>query len=715
MSKKFFYKLLILLFVVVCFVIFWRHGGSNYFSLTYIKATQAQLSVFTKAHPIIMYSGFFALYVLVAAISLPGGAVALTLMAGALFGIVTGTIIVSFASTIGATLAFSIARFLFGNSLQKKYQHKLTTINQGIQREGMLYLFALRLVPLFPFFLINILMGLTKFPARKFYIVSQIGMLPGTIVYVYAGTALSQLNSAKSILSTDILLAFCLLALLPFVAKKIMTYLRNRKIYKQFKRPRKYDYNLVVIGAGAAGLVASYIASAVKAKVALIEKHKMGGDCLNYGCVPSKAIIKASRIVNDAQQCKRYGFDAVDVKFDFAKIMQRVHQVIKNIAPHDSVERYKKLGVNCFLGEAKIVDPFTVLVNGKTLTTKNIIIAAGAKPFIPPIPGIDKINYVTSDTIWNLTKLPKTLLVLGGGPIGLELAQAFARLGSKVIQVEMQPNILIREDKEVQNHITKAFAKENIDLLTDHKAVEFKKRGKRQFLICAHKNKSIEIEFEVALIAIGRKARTEGYGLQDIGIEISKFGTIQADKFLRTTYPNIYVCGDITGPYQFTHYAAHQAWYAAVNALFSPFKKFKLDNSLVPWCIFTDPEIARVGLNENEAKANNLNYDITKYDIADLDRAIIDGVNTGFIKVITKKDSDKVLGVTVVGKHAGELIAEFVLAMKHNIGLNKILSTIHIYPTLTESNKYVAGVWKQKTASRRMLRILKIFHTWMRN
>ena len=483
---------------------------------------------------------------------------------------------------------------------------------------------------------------------------------------------------------------------------------------KTFKKPKKFDRNLVVLGAGSAGLVTSYIAAAVKAKVTLIEKNLMGGDCLYTGCVPSKALIRSAKFLAHARRANEFGFKSADVEFDFADIMQRVQRVIKTIEPHDSAERYSELGVECITGEAKITSPWTVEVNGKTLTTRSIVIAAGAHPFVPPIPGIEHVSYYTSDTIWELRELPKRLIVLGGGPIGCELAQCFTRFGSHVSQIEMLPRLLIREDTEMSELVMQRFIKEGISVLTNHKAKEFLIENDEKVLICEHQGKDVRIAFDALLVAVGRAANTTGYGLEDLGIPTTSSKTVETNEFLQTLYPNIFACGDVAGPFQFTHTAAHQAWYAAVNALFGDFKKFKVDYSVIPWATFTDPEVARVGLNEIEAKENNIPYEVTTYAIDDLDRAIADEEAHGMIKVLTVPGKDRILGVTIAGEHAGDLIAEYVSAMRNKIGLNKILGTIHIYPTLAEANKYVAGNWKRAHAPQQLLKWVEKYHTWRR-
>ncbi|MGE4233098.1 MAG: dihydrolipoyl dehydrogenase [Bacteriovoracia bacterium] len=713
-------KLFVIIVIAASIYVFKAFDLGHYLTLESLKAQQDALRLFYEERSVLMIGGFCLVYILSTALSLPGATI-LTLAGGAIFGLWTGTLVVSFASTIGATLAFLVSRFLLKDWVQSKFKDKLTSINQGIQKEGAFYLFTLRLVPVFPFFLVNLVMGLTPIRTFTFYWVSQIGMLAGTMAYVNAGTQLSQIQSAAGILSPKLLLSFAVIGVLPLISKAIVNYFRSRKFLGRYKQPSQYDYNVVAIGGGSAGLVSAYIAAAVKAKVALIEKHKMGGDCLNTGCVPSKAFIRSAKILSYVRRAQEFGLDSPDLKIphlDFSKVMERVQRVISKIEPHDSTERYTQLGVDCIQGNAKIVSPYEIEVNGpegvKKITTRNIIVATGAGPLVPPIPGLDKIKYLTSDNVWELKALPKRLLVLGGGPIGCELTQAFARFGSEVTLVEMAPRILIREDDDVCDFVNEKFKKEGVRLLTSHTAKAFDVAGDVKILVCESNGKEVRVEFDEVLIALGRKANVKGFGLEDLKIEISPRGTVVANEFMQTNYPNIYVCGDVTGPYQFTHTAAHQAWYAAVNALFSPFKKFKADYRVIPWATFTDPEVARVGLNEKEAKEKGISYQATKYGIDDLDRAIAEEEDHGFIKVLTPPGKDQVLGVTIVGTHAGDIIAEYVAAMKHGFGLNKILGTIHIYPTLSEANKYVAGNWKKATAPQKALALLSKFHTWRR-
>ena len=710
-------RVLLVTAIAIAIVAFFYFDVQEFFSLEYVKSQQAAGATYYAANRWQTIAIYVAVYVSVAALSLPGAAI-LTLGAGVLFGLPAGTIIASFASSIGATLAMLAARFVLRDSVQSRFGDRLKAINQGVEKDGAFYLFALRLVPVFPFFAINLVMGLTKIPARTFYWVSQVGMLAGTIVYVNLGTQLARIDSLAFVLKPGLLLSFVLLGLFPLIAKKVVLAVKARRVYAKWPRPERYDYNVVVIGAGSAGLVSSYIAAATKAKVALIEKHRMGGDCLNTGCVPSKALIRSAKLLSHIARSKEFGIDTARAQFSFAEVMQRVARVVKAVEPHDSLERYTKLGVECLVGAAKVLTPWTVEVQTATgrrmLTTKSIVIAAGARPFVPKIPGLDQVGYLTSDTVWDLREQPKRLVVLGGGPIGSELTQAFARLGSQVTQVEMLPRLLIREDPEVSDLVRQRFESEGIVVLVNHKAKQFVIDNGEKVLVAEHNGADVRVPFDQVLVAVGRVANTEGYGLEELGIGTTKARTIETDETLQTIYPNIYACGDVAGPYQFTHTAGHQAWYAAVNALFGAFRKFKADYRVIPWATFTEPEVARVGLNEQEAKEQKIPHHVTLYGIDDLDRAIADGEAHGLVKVLTKPGTDQILGVTIAGEHAGDLLAEYVLAMKHNLGLNKILGTIHTYPTLAEANKYAAGNWKRSTVTQGQWAFLEAFQAWRR-
>lgn len=692
-------------------VAFFALGLQHQLSLEALKARQHDLDAFRQVHPVGLAAGFFVVYVAVTALSLPA-ATLLTLAAGAVFGLLEGTLLVSFASSVGATLAMLASRFVLRDTVQERFGKRLTTINEGMRREGAFYLFTLRLVPVIPFFVVNLVMGLTTLPARTFYWVSQFGMLAATVVFVNAGTQLAGLRSLSGILSPRIIGSFVLLGVFPLLARWIVARVKARRVYARWPKPKKFDRNLVVIGAGSAGLVSAYIAATVCAKVTLIERHEMGGDCLNTGCVPSKALIHAAKLAAQARFAGQVGVTTAAVQVDFRAVMERVQQAIATVAPHDSIERYRELGVDVQRGQARIVSPWIVEVDGQPITTRSIVIASGAEPFVPPISGIEDSGYLTSDTLWQLRELPPRLLVMGGGPIGCELAQAFARLGSRVTQVEAMDRLLLREDDEVSDFVQARLEADGVDVRTGHKAVAVERDGKDKVLVCEAGGERVRLPYDQLLIAVGRKPRTTGFGLEALGIPAER--TLETDAWLATLYPNIYACGDVAGPYQFTHTAAHQAWYAVVNALFGQFKRFRVDYSVIPAVTFVDPEVARVGLNEREARQQCVAYEVTRYELDDLDRAIAENHARGFVKVLTVPGKDRILGATIVGQHAGETLAEFVLAMRHGLGLNKILGTIHAYPTWAEANKYAAGNWKKAHAPERVLGWLARYHRWRR-
>jgi len=702
--------------LVMAVIAFFALGLQRYLSLEYIKSQQGQLEAWRAANPLVAGLTFFGLYVAVTALSLPGATI-LTLAAGAIFGLAWGSLIASFAASIGATLAFLMSRVVLRDWVQARFGERLAAINDGVRKDGAFYLFTLRVLPLFPFFLINLAMGLTQIRVLTYYLVSQIGMLLGTVVYVNAGTQLARIDKLADVASPGLLASLALLGLFPLIAKKGVELFRARKATRRWKKPARFDRNLVVIGAGSAGLVSAYIAAAVKAKVTLIEKHRLGGDCLYTGCVPSKALIRSARFLSLVKRAPEFGMRSAQAEFDFADAMARVQRVIQAIEPHDSIERYTALGVDVAMGSARIVSPWEVEVTRadgqvRRLSTRSIVIATGARPVVPAIPGIEQVEVLTSENVWNLRQRPERLVVLGGGPIGSELAQTFARLGSRVTQVEQAPRLLMREDVDASELVTARFRSEGIDVLLDHTAKRIEVVDGEKLLIAEYAGSEVRIPFDALLVAVGRHANLTGFGLEELGVTTGR--TVEVNAYLQTNFPNIYAAGDVAGPYQFTHTASHQAWYAAVNALFDPFKKFRADYRVIPWATFVDPEVARVGLNELEAKEKKVPYEVTTYALDDLDRAIADGEAHGFVKVLTVPGKDRILGATIVGEHAGDLLAEFVLAMKHGIGLNKILGTIHTYPTMAEANKAVAGNWKRAHPPQRLLAWVERFHAWRR-
>jgi pyruvate/2-oxoglutarate dehydrogenase complex dihydrolipoamide dehydrogenase (E3) component/uncharacterized membrane protein YdjX (TVP38/TMEM64 family) len=631
---------------------------------------------------------FAAVYIAATSLSLPG-ATALTLIGGNLFGLWAGTLLVSFASVIGATTGMIVARYFLRDAIERHFPDVVAKVNRGIAADSTRYLFALRLVPVIPFFLVNLAMGLTRMPVCTFAWVSQLGMLPGTVAYVNAGRQLASIESAGDILSSRILLAFAALAALPFAAKAANAWWSGRNSLRAWQRPLRFEYNLIVIGAGSAGLVTAYVAAAARARVALIEEGKMGGDCLNTGCVPSKALIRSAKLAKEGMHPERLGLNGRLVP-DFAAIMGRIEKVIARVAPHDSAERYRGLGVDVIKGHARVADPWTVEVEGRRLTGRRVVLATGAEPAIPPIPGLADVEPLTSETLWSLTDRPGRLLVLGGGAIGCELAQSFARLGTETTIVEALPRLIAREDEDSSEMMHAALASDGVTVVTGVAVSAFSHDGQSRL---AHLADGTVVAFDRVLVAVGRRPRTHGYGLEQLGL--LEDGRLVVDDRLKTRVPTIYAAGDVIGRLQFTHAAGQYAWFAAMNALFGDFKSWKADTKVFPSVIYTDPEIARVGLSETEARERGVAYEITRYDLAELDRAIADNANEGFVKVLTVPGKDRILGATIVGARAGDMLGEFTLAMRHGLGLNAILRTIHPYPGWTEAARAAAGEWRR--------------------
>lgn len=631
---------------------------------------------------------FAITYIVVTGLSLPG-ATALSLLGGSLFGLWLGTLLVSFASTIGATISMVVARFFLRGSVERRFPDAVAKVDRGVALDGTRYLFALRLVPVFPFFLVNVAMGLTRMPVVTFAWVSLLGALPATILYVNAGEQLGSIENAGDILSLRILLAFAALAALPFAAKAGSAWWGNRNALRTWKRPRRFDYNLLVIGAGSAGLVTAYVAAAARARVALIEQGKMGGDCLNTGCIPSKTLIRSAKLAKEGNHPERFGLSG-RLDPDFPSIMRRIEGAIARVAPHDSVERYSRLGVDVVKGRAKLIDPWTVDVDGRRLTGRRIVLATGAEPAHPPIPGLADVEPLTSETLWGLTEMPERLLVLGGGAIGCELAQSFARLGCRTTLVEALPRLLAREDEEVGDAMRASLEADGVTIITGASVRSFEPGAQARFAVLSDDRR---LSFDRVLVAVGRRPRTRGFGLEELGLLDD--GHLIVDERLRTRLPTVYAAGDVIGRLQFTHAAGHYAWFAAMNALFGSFKTWRLQTKAFPTVIYTDPEIARVGLSEAEARERGIAYEVTRYELAELDRAIADGANDGFVKVLTVPGRDRILGATIIGARAGDMLGEFTLAMQHGLGLNAILRTVHPYPGWTEAAKAVAGEWRR--------------------
>ena len=706
-------RILLLLAVVAAIAAALLSGVSDYATLDTLKARRGELSALLEQRPLPLMLGYFFLYVTMAALSIPGAAV-LTLAGGAVFGFLRGVVLVSFASVLGAVLAFLGSRYLFRDWVRRRFARQIDAIDRGVERDGTFYLLFLRLNPVFPYFLVNLGMGLTRIGVLRFALVSQIGMLPATLVFVNAGTQLAHIRTPSDVLSPQLIGSLVLLSLFPLVGKFVAGWLKRRRIYRGWKRPRRFDRNLVVIGAGSGGLVSAYIAAAVRAKVTLVEAKAMGGDCLNTGCVPSKSLIRSARAAHEVRTADRFGIKAPPPEVDFPAVMKRVRAIIEHIAPADSVERFTGLGVDVRRGHATIVDPWTVEVGGERLTTRSIVIAAGAEPILPPVPGLEHSGYLTSDTMWDAlslrTDLPGRVVILGGGPIGAEMAQAFARLGSQVTIVHRDKRLLPREDEAVAAAVALALAEDGVALCIGHEAVRVEDNA---LVVRADgRTEEIALRFDELIVAAGRKPRLKGYGLEALGIDTNK--ALEINGWLETSFPNIYAVGDVAGPYQFTHASSHQAWHAAVNALFGRFKKFRVDYSVLPWVTFTEPEAAHVGHNEASAQAAGIAHEVIRYGLDHHDRAVTESASAGFVKFLVVPGKDRILGASIVGHNAGELIAEIALAMKHRIGLKKLLGTVHAYPTMAEANKLAAGQWRRSHQPDRLLAWIERYHRWRR-
>ncbi|MCH7670902.1 MAG: FAD-dependent oxidoreductase [Proteobacteria bacterium] len=706
-------KILLLGLIAIAIGSYFIFDLGQYLTLDFVQSQLAAVQAYKNDNFATAAAIYFVGYVVATGLSIPG-AILITLMGGAIFGVFWGTLLVSFASSIGATGAFLASRLLLRDWVQSRFGDYLAPINKGMEKDGTFYLFSIRMVPVFPYFMVNLLMGLTPIKTSSYYLASQAGMFASTIVFVNAGSELAQITSLSGLVSGSLLFSFVLLGALPLLAKFGLGMVRRNKVMRGYTKPQNFDANVVVIGAGSAGLVAALIAAGAKARVVLIEKHKMGGDCLNTGCVPSKSLIRSGRIMSYIRRAREFGLDGATATVNFESVMQRVQAVIAAIEPHDSVERFTSLGVECVIGEAKIESPYVVSVAGRTINTRSIIVATGARPLVPPIPGLDQIDYLTSDTIWTLRELPKRLLVVGGGPIGCELAQAFSNLGAQVTQVDMAARIMPREDPEVSALVMQQFEEQGIDLLVDHRLTKFEVVDGVNTMEAEHKGSVVRVEFDKVLLAIGRKPNVEGFGLEELSMPLTAQGAIEVNASMQTAYPNIFACGDVAGPYQFTHMASFQAWYASLNALLGGLWRSKANYRVVPWATFTDPEVARVGLSEEEAKQRGTPYEITRYELNEHDRALADGEARGFIKILTVPGKDKILGVTIVGYHAGEIIGEFVFAMTHGMGLGKISAVTHIYPTLLEANKFAANAWRNARLPEKYFPLAEKYFRWLR-
>jgi len=489
-------------------------------------------------------------------------------------------------------------------------------------------------------------------------------------------------------------------------------------------------YNLVVVGAGSAGLMVAAGAAGLGAKVAVVERGLMGGDCLNTGCVPSKALLRSAKAALAPRSGDRLGIvhpgsTPVDLAESWPRVAARVQSVIDTIAPHDSVERFQSLGVDVVQGSGHFMSSREVAVTGadgqqRILEGRALVVATGSGPMVPPIPGLEEAGYLTNETVFTQTRQPRRLAVLGGGPIGLELGQAFARLGSEVTVVEMLPRILPREDPDAAQVLAESLTRDGIAILTGHQAVRVEGGSAGKRLVCRPAGQPAEgggapaetvVEVDEILVAVGRRAHVTGLGLEELGVDVSG-GRIAVDRYLRTAVPSIFACGDVVGPYQFTHMAGQQARAVIQNALLP--LKTRMDYRVVPWATFTEPEVARVGLSEEEAAAQGVAHRVIKVPLAGIDRAVCDGDTEGFLKILTPPGRDGILGATLVGPHAGDLLHEVVLAMRARLRLRDIASTVHIYPTLAEVFRRAADEARKESFTPRLQKWFAAYFRWRR-
>lgn len=678
--------------------------GAGLSDLDDLRATVAAVRARVDAHPAAA-AGLFALaYVAVTALSLPL-ALWLTLAGGALFGHGIGIPLVALSATAGATLAFLAARHLLRDAVTRRFADRMAAIDRGVARDGWRYLLSLRLVPAIPFFAVNLAMGLTAMPLRSYVVATFVGMLPATAIYVNAGVALGRLRSPSDILTLPAAGSLVLLAALPWVARIGAGVLHRSRPAGRWTRPRRFDRNLIVIGAGAAGLVASLTAATARARVTLVEAGRMGGECLNTGCVPSKALLASARAAEAQRRGPRFGLAPAPVVVDFPAVMRRVAGVIAAIAPHDSAERYRSLGAEVLAGRARLVDPWTVeiaLAAGGTTrrSARHIVIATGSAPVVPAIEGLTTTPHVTTDTLWDrlaqMDAAPARMAILGGGAVGVELGQALQRLGSAVTLIEAGPRLLPREDPEAVALVTGRLEAEGVRILTETRALSAAPEGDGARIELAGPAGRESLRCDLLLVATGRRPRLDGIGLDDLGLDPADPGA----------WPeSLILAGDADGGPQLTHRAGASGWATAMRALAAPFWRPAVPEDGVARVVFTDPELASCGLSEAEARARGLAVETTRFDLGTLDRALADGDGDGegIVKVLTRAGSDRILGTTIVGPHASDLAGLVVLAMRRRIGLGALQSVPFAYPTYPEALGRTGGQWRLQRLSPRLL------------
>src|SRR6266566_5169264 len=698
---------------------------------------------------------FVGIYIVATVFFIPGSV--LTLGAGAVFGMGLGSVCVSISATLGATAAFLVGRYLARDGIARKIEknEKFATIDRAVAEEGWKIVLLTRLSPVFPFTLLNYAFGLTRVKLSHYVLASWLGMMPGTVMYVYLGSLVNigaghrQRTTGELVLYGVGLLATVTVAVpVTRVARKALAKkigstetvqtskgiisapsepvlvrppdTHNARLVSYLHPPDWQNptpapsYNLVVIGAGTAGLVTAAGAAGLGAKVALVEKYLLGGDCLSVGCVPSKAVIRCSRAIFDANEAGRFGVRVgAPAQADFPAVMERMRKLRADLSPHDSAQRFAKLGVDVFLGEAQFTGPDTIQVAGKTLRFKRAVIATGARALQPPIPGLTEAGYLTNETVFSLTECPARLAVIGGGPIGCELAQAFQRLGSQVSLFHKNAHLLDREDMDAAALVQKAFIREGIRVFLNAKITRVERNAGGKILYYEAQGKEETLAVDEILAGAGRAPNVEGLNLETVGVQYDPRKGILVNDCLQTTNPRIYAAGDVCLTWKFTHAADFAARTVIQNALFLGRKK--VSALTMPWCTYTDPEIAHVGLYERDARERGVEVDTYVRESKEVDRAVLDGEEDGFVKFHVRKGHDDILGATIVARHAGEMISEISVAMAARIGLGKLASVIHPYPTQAEALRQCGDAYNRTRLTRTVKKWMGRWLAWQRS
>ncbi|MBA3536096.1 MAG: FAD-dependent oxidoreductase [Tatlockia sp.] len=688
MSKKL-RSWLPLILLLGLLILFFSLRLDKYLTFTSLRENRATLISWTKEHFFMAALLYMSCYTLAVAASVPG-AVFLTLAGGFLFGVVFGTVFVIVSATLGATALFFAVRTSFGDWLAKSALSWLGRMREGFQQNAFSYLLMLRLVPLFPFWVVNIVPALLGVDAKTFIITTFFGILPGSIVYVMVGNGLSHVFEANQTPNLGIifdikvllpLLALAALSFIPILYKRV-----NPKEQKKNPKTNQIKCDLSIIGAGAGGLSVAAVAAQLGLKVVLLESGKMGGDCLNYGCVPSKSLLAAGKIAYQLRHAAQFGISSKGLEIDFKKVMQQVHAVIKVLAKNDSVERFESLGVQVIKAVARFSGVNTLVAQDRVIEARRIVIATGSSPFKPPIPGLEDTPYLTNETIFNLTEQPKHLIVIGGGPIGCELAQAFSMLGSKITLIEGF-NLLPKDDVDCVAILRAQLKAMGIIIHEQAKVLGVEPHAHGGIKVSINQaGEKLAIRGSHLLIATGRRANVENLDLEKAGIVYSNKG-IEVNSRLQTSNRRVYALGDVVGPYQFTHMATYQAGIVLRNIAFKI--PAKVDYRAIPWVTYTLPEIAHVGLLAEEA-LKHADIQFTEWSFLENDRAQTEHSLEGKIKIISDKKG-RVLGVTIVGAHAGELILPWVIAIREKRTLRSFTDAVSPYPTLSEISKRVAG------------------------